>query len=238
MDLPEDWQEALSDETREPNWDDLQEQVRKDRRQHTVYPSEDLVLNALRLTPFADTRVVILGQDPYHQPQQAHGLAFSVPDGVTTPPSLRKIQQELRTDLGVAGPMQGSLESWARQGVLLLNTTLTVRESEPGAHSQLGWDRFTDSVISVVSDKQTPVVFMLWGGQARAKKRLIDVARHCILEAAHPAARANARDPFLGSRPFSKANAFLERTGTRPIDWASISRPVATPGASAPQTAP
>lgn len=225
MQVPGDWSEELADEFGKSYWRDLQDYLEKERQSHAVYPPEDQVFTAFRLTSFAETKVVILGQDPYHQPGQAQGLAFSVPAGVRIPPSLRKIHQELCSDLGSERPIHGNLGSWARQGVLLLNATLTVRDSDPNQHHGQGWERLTDRVISVINDKPTPVVFMLWGGSARAKKELIDTGRHCVIEAAHPAARANARDPFLGSRPFSRANRFLEDTGQVPINWTSVSRP-------------
>lgn len=224
MQVPGDWSEELADEFGKSYWRDLRDYLEKERQSHAVYPPEDQVFTAFRLTSFADTKVVILGQDPYHQAGQAQGLAFSVPAGVRIPPSLLKIQQELCSDMGTERPTHGNLGSWARQGVLLLNATLTVRDSDPNQHHGQGWERFTDKVISVINAKPTPVVFMLWGGSARVKKELIDT-RHCVIEAAHPAARANARDPFLGSRPFSRANRFLEDTGQVPINWSSVCRP-------------
>ncbi|MGD8201356.1 uracil-DNA glycosylase [Ornithinimicrobium sp. W1679] len=230
MQVPGDWSAVLGEEFSKADWRELQDYLQKERQDHTVYPPEDQVFKAFRLTAFADTKVVILGQDPYHQAGQAQGLAFSVPEGVRIPPSLRKIHQELCSDLDAERPTHGNLESWARQGVLLLNATLTVRDSDPNQHHGQGWERFTDRVISVVNDKPTPVVFMLWGGSARAKKELIDTGRHCVIEAAHPAARANARDPFLGSRPFSRANRFLEDTGQVPINWTSACRPTDAAG--------
>ncbi|WP_289020136.1 uracil-DNA glycosylase [uncultured Ornithinimicrobium sp.] len=230
MQVPGDWSTVLGEEFGKSYWRDLLNNVQRERQSYAVYPPEDQVFTAFRLTSYADTKVVILGQDPYHQAGQAHGLAFSVPAGVRIPPSLCKIQQEMCSDIGIERPIHGNLDSWARQGVLLLNATLTVRDSDPNQHHGRGWERFTDRVISMVNEKPTPVVFMLWGGSARAKKALIDTGRHRVIEAAHPAARANARDPFLGSRPFSRANRFLEDTGQVPIDWTSVCRPTDVAG--------
>jgi uracil-DNA glycosylase len=169
------------------------------------------------LTPYADVKVLILGQDPYHGPGQAHGLCFSVRRGVQTPPSLGNIYKELHADLGCPIPRHGNLESWARQGVLLLNAVLTVRAHEAASHQGKGWERFTDAVISAVSDKQERVVFILWGAYARKKAALIDRTRHVIIESAHPSPLSASK--FLGSRPFSQANAALIEVGHEPIDW-------------------
>jgi len=222
LSLPDDWHELLGGECYKPYWETLQIFLRDERRQHTVYPPEEQVFSAFRFTRYADTRVVILGQDPYHQPGQAHGLCFSVPEGITRPRSLINIHKELQLDLGIGPPEHGNLESWARQGVLLLNTTLTVRRDEPNEHHGRGWETFTDEVIKAVNEKSNRVVFILWGAAARSKKKLIDTTRHRVVEAAHPTSRPNAHDPFLGSRPFSKANRFLEEAGVSPIDWATV----------------
>ncbi|MBP9053007.1 MAG: uracil-DNA glycosylase, partial [Ilumatobacteraceae bacterium] len=173
----------------------------------------------LRLTAYADTRVVILGQDPYHGAGQAHGLCFSVRPGVALPPSLANIYKELHSDLGITVPRHGNLEAWARQGVLLLNTTLTVRAGQAASHQGKGWEIFTDQVLRAVNDKQQRVVFILWGAAARKKKSLIDLSRHVVLESAHPSP-LSAHNGFFGSRPFSRANAALAAAGQRPIDWA------------------
>ena len=187
-----------------------------------VYPPSGLRLRALALTPPEAVRVVILGQDPYHGPGQAHGLAFSVPHGVRLPPSLRNIYRELEADLGVPPRTDGDLERWARQGVLLLNTSLSVEEGKAGSHSGKGWERVTDACIAAVADSAEPVVFILWGRHAQAKRPLIEQARngarHCILESVHPSP-LSARRGFFGSRPFSRANAFLKASGRGEVEW-------------------
>ena len=183
-----------------------------------MYPPSDQVFAALHLTPFADTRVVILGQDPYHGPGQAHGLCFSVADGVAVPPSLVNIYKELQSDLGIAPPRRGDLSAWARQGVLLLNTTLTVRRGAAASHQGKGWETFTDEVIGAVNRKPHRVVFILWGSHARRKKQLVDTSRHTVIESAHPSP-LSAHNGFFGSRPFSRTNAALEAADLTPIDW-------------------
>jgi len=183
-----------------------------------VYPSHPDVFAALHLTPYADTRVLILGQDPYHGPGQAQGLCFSVPDGISIPPSLANIHRELADDLGVAVPRHGNLEPWARQGVLLLNATLTVRAGQAGSHQGKGWETFTDEVIAAVNAKPEHVVFVLWGSYARKKRSLIDATRHTIIESPHPSP-LSAHNGFFGSHPFSRANAALVAHGQQPIDW-------------------
>jgi uracil-DNA glycosylase len=213
-----DWNPLLRGEFDEPYWRELQEFVRDERSRGTVYPPADRVFAALRLTPYADVRVVILGQDPYHGPGQAHGLCFSVPHGVPTPPSLVNIFKELRNDLGTTPPAHGCLEAWARQGVLLLNATLTVRAGAAGSHQGKGWETFTDAVLRVVNDKPSPVVFVLWGAFARRKKSLIDTSRHHVVESAHPSP-LSAHNGFFGSRPFSQVNSFLAAAGTTPVNW-------------------
>ena len=216
--MPTDWNPLLHDEFARDYWASLQSFVADERRLHDVYPPHDEVFNALHLTPYADTRVVILGQDPYHGAGQAHGLCFSVRRGVSIPPSLRNIHKELRDDIGCAVPRHGNLEHWARQGVLLLNTTLTVRSGEAASHQGRGWETFTDRVIGVVNDKPERVVFLLWGAPSRRKKSLIDTTRHVVIESAHPSP-LSAHNGFLGSRPFSRANAALREAGREPIDW-------------------
>lgn len=213
-----DWNPLLRDEFDKPYWTDLQTFVACERETHTVYPPHDEVFTAIRLTSYRDTKVVILGQDPYHGPQQAHGLAFSVRHGVRVPPSLRNIHKELHSDLELPIPDHGNLESWAQRGVLLLNTSLTVRAGQAGSHSAKGWETFTDRVIDVVNDKHDPVVFVLWGNHARRKKELIDLARHRVLESTHPSP-FSANNGFFGSRPFSRVNELLISLGRTPIDW-------------------
>ena len=214
-----DWNPLLRGEFDKPYWRELQAFVRSERSRGPVYPPAEQVFSALRLTPYADTRVLILGQDPYHGPQQAHGLCFSVTEGVAIPPSLTNIHTELESDLGCPPPDHGNLEHWARQGVLLLNAVLTVRAHTAGSHAGKGWETFTDEVIRVVSAKADRVVFILWGAYARKKRSLIDTARHVIIESAHPSP-LSARNGFFGSRPFSRTNAALVEAGRAPIDWA------------------
>ncbi|MDP5071694.1 MAG: uracil-DNA glycosylase [Congregibacter sp.] len=192
----------------------------KERRQSgaAIYPPADEVFSAFEMTPPARVRAVILGQDPYHNPGQAHGLAFSVRPGVIVPPSLRNIFKELQADLGLRVPSHGCLESWARVGVLLLNAVLTVEENRPGSHQGLGWERFTDRVIAQLSGGERSLVFMLWGAQAQKKGRGIDMRKHCVLKAAHPSPLSAYRG-FLGCGHFSQANTFLAERGLPTIDW-------------------
>ena len=213
-----DWNPLLRDQFAKPYWAELQDFVAQERAQTVVYPPADDVFAALHLTPYANTKVVILGQDPYHGRGQAHGLCFSVREDVRTPPSLVNIHKELCDDLGVPIPDHGNLEAWARQGVLLLNTTLTVRGGAAGSHRGHGWETFTNRVIEVVNEKPERVVFILWGNDARRKKQLIDQTRHVVIESAHPSPMA-AHNGFFGSRPFSRANSALEAAGRAPVDW-------------------
>lgn len=208
----------LRGEFAKPYWRTLQQFVADERARHTVYPPADDVFAALHLTPYEDTRVVILGQDPYHGPRQAHGLCFSVRPGVDVPPSLANVFKELQADLGIAPPGHGHLAAWARQGVLLLNTTLTVRAGQAASHQGKGWELFTDEVLRAVDAKPHRVVFLLWGAAARRKKSFIDLDRHVVLESAHPSP-LSAHNGFFGSRPFSRTNAALEQAGLTPIDW-------------------
>ncbi len=213
-----DWNPILHEQLDQPYWGELQSFVAGERQAGPVYPAADKVFAALHLTPYSQVKVLILGQDPYHGPGQAHGLCFSVPPGVTPPPSLRNIFAELRADVGCEPPDHGSLESWAAQGVLLLNATLTVRAHQAASHQGKGWERFTDAVIEAVAAKEDRVVFILWGAYARKKKRLIDLDRHTVIESAHPSP-LSAHNGFLGSRPFSRANAALAAAGRQPVDW-------------------
>jgi uracil-DNA glycosylase len=213
-----DWNPILRAELDKPYWHELQQFVARERASHPVFPGRDQVFAALHLTPYAETKVLILGQDPYHGPGQAHGLCFSVQPGVAMPPSLVNIFAELQDDLGCPPPDHGCLDHWARQGVLLLNTTLTVRAHQAGSHQGKGWERFTDAVIAAVNDKPERVVFILWGAYARKKKPFIDRSRHVVIESAHPSP-LSARNGFFGSRPFSRANAALAEAGRTPIDW-------------------
>lgn len=183
-----------------------------------IYPPGPLIFNAFNKTPFSNIEVVLLGQDPYHNKGQAHGLSFSVPDGVPKPPSLVNIFKELESDLGIATPKNGNLEKWALQGVLLLNASLTVRQNEPGSHSKIGWLQFTDSVISKISDNKKGIVFLLWGKFAQEKQSLIDETRHYVLKAAHPSP-FSADKGFFGCRHFSKTNDLLALQHKKPIDW-------------------
>jgi uracil-DNA glycosylase len=213
-----DWNPVLGAELTKPYWNELQAFVTDERRRATVYPPPEDVFAALHLTPFASVKVLVLGQDPYHGPRQAHGLCFSVRHGVAPPPSLVNIHKELQDDLGCPPPDHGNLEHWARQGVLLLNATLTVRAGAAGSHQGKGWEVFTDEVIRAVSAKPETVVFVLWGASARRKRALVDTAHHVVIESAHPSP-LSAHNGFFGSRPFSRANAALVSAGREPVDW-------------------
>ena len=213
-----DWNPVLRAEFAQPYWAELQAFVDVERQAGPVFPPAAEVFAALHLTSFADVKVVILGQDPYHGVGQAHGLCFSVRPGTGLPPSLRNIFRELHDDLGVDVPRSGDLTAWARQGVLLLNTTLTVRAGQAASHQGQGWEHFTDQVIRAVDAKPEPVVFILWGAAARRKTALIDTTRHVVIESAHPSP-LSARNGFFGSRPFSRANEALVAAGRDPVDW-------------------
>ena len=216
--IEQSWKNALASEFDKPYFASLVRFLHAEREAgRKVFPPGSQIFRAFELTPVQDVKVVILGQDPYHGPGQAHGLSFSVPDGVPAPPSLKNIFKEIETDLGVTMSGYPNLENWARQGVLLLNAVLTVRCAEAASHSKIGWQEFTDAVIRYISDNCEGVVFMLWGNFARTKSELIDHSRHCVLEAAHPSPLA--RGAFFGCRHFSKANAYLTNIGRTPIDW-------------------
>ncbi len=213
-----DWQELLADELAADYYVKLREFLITEYKTRKIYPDKHDIFNALHHTAYMDVKVVILGQDPYHGPGQAHGLSFSVKPGVPAPPSLMNIYKELETDLGCFIPNNGYLLKWADQGVLLLNTVLTVRAGEPNSHKPYGWTRFTDHIIRLLAQREAPMVFILWGKNAQDKKSLIAGHGHLILESVHPSPLSAYRG-FLGSKPFSKANAFLENKGMAPIDW-------------------
>ena len=216
--IEQSWKEALREEFEKDYFKSLVEFLHREKAEgKTIYPPGSQIFRAFELTPLDKVKVVILGQDPYHGAGQAMGLSFSVPDSVPAPPSLKHIFKEAEQDLGIRMSGRPNLESWARQGVLLLNAILTVRAGEAASHSRIGWEQFTDAVIRTVSERCDSVVFMLWGNYARSKAPLIDSKRHLVLEAAHPSPLA--RGAFFGSRPFSKANAWLESRGEKAIDW-------------------
>lgn len=220
--IPAGWRSVLAGETSKPYYRALQKFLAKERKRHAVFPPEKEVFSALALAPFERVTLVLLGQDPYHGEGQAHGLCFSVKPGVTPPRSLVNIFKELKNDVGVPTPNHGHLAVWARQGILMLNTVLTVRAGQPGSHRGKGWETFTDAIIRVINARGDPVVFALWGRdaikKAREKAGLIDRQRHGIVIAPHPSP-ASARVGFLGSRPFSRINAALRRSGKPEIDW-------------------
>lgn len=215
--LPDGWLKALSAEFEKPYWDELQTFVAGERKKHQVFPPEDEVFSAFELTPYENVRVVILGQDPYHDDGQAHGLCFSVKPGITPPPSLGNMYKELKADLGCKVPNNGYLVPWAKQGVLMINAVLTVQAHTPNSHKDRGWETFTDAVIRAVSDRADPAVFVLWGKYAQKKKKLIDAKKHVVIEGAHPSPLSVKL--FLGSKPFSKVNDALAGLGKAPIDW-------------------
>lgn len=212
------WAAVLQDEIRSERHTELQLFISRERSEHAVYPPAEAVYAAFELTSFDSTKVVVLGQDPYHSPGQAHGLSFSVRGNTPIPPSLRNIFQELSTDVSIQRERNGDLTGWAHQGVLLLNTTLTVRDGEAGSHNGRGWEHITDAVIRALNDKPTRVVFVLWGAHARKKKTLITQTHHVVIESAHPSP-LSAHRGFLGSKPFSQINSALQEADLSPIDW-------------------
>ena len=221
INLGNDWDIHLAEEFKKDYYLALREFLKAEYASKRIYPPMNDIYNALRYTSLKSTKVVILGQDPYHGYGQAHGLCFSVKEGTPPPPSLKNIFKELHAELGINEPPTGELVGWATQGVLLLNTTLTVREGSPQSHKGKGWEILTDRIISVINEKEEPVVFMLWGGNARAKKALIKNPRHLVLECAHPSP-LSAYNGFFGCGHFVKANEFLAKCGRAPIDWARI----------------
>lgn len=213
-----EWDNVLQEEFEKPYFKQLWKFVMKEYEEHTVYPRKEDIFSALKLTAYHETKAVIIGQDPYHGAGQAHGLSFSVKPGIKQPPSLKNIFKELKDDLGYDVPNHGYLEKWAKQGVLMLNTVLTVREKKPNSHKNKGWELFTDQVIKSLSKREQPVVFILWGKHAQAKKKWIDLSRHYVIESAHPSP-FSSRKGFFGSRPFSKTNDILQSINEKMIDW-------------------
>jgi uracil-DNA glycosylase len=218
IDLPADWRSVLGDELEKPYFQKLQQFIDQERQTSTVFPPEDEVFSALKITPFDKVNVLLLGQDPYHDHNQAHGLCFSVRPGVKPPPSLMNMFAELRTDVEFRIPDNGYLVHWAEQGILMLNAVLTVRAHSPNSHKNHGWESFTDAIIRRVNAKNSPVVFVLWGGYAQKKLALIDTTRHTVVQSAHPSP-LSARNGFFGSKPFSAINRALHEAGKPEIDW-------------------
>jgi uracil-DNA glycosylase len=216
--IEKEWLEVLRSEFDKPYFADLKAFLSEEKKHYRVYPPGNRIFAAFDYTPFSKVKVVILGQDPYHGDGQAHGLCFSVPDGVTLPPSLVNIYKELSTDLGIPVPRSGNLENWAKQGVLLLNATLTVRANQAGSHQRRGWENFTDEIIRQLSARHNGLVFILWGSYAQAKETLIDTSKHFILKAVHPSPLSVYRG-FFGCRHFSKTNELLSQAGKKPVDW-------------------
>ncbi len=213
------WKEILKDEFHKSYFQQIVLHLKTERATGaTIYPTGSQIFNAFDKTPFDKIKVVILGQDPYHNPQQAMGLSFSVPDGIATPPSLQNIYKELKTDIGLEIPKTGNLIKWAEQGILLLNAVLTVRANEPASHSKIGWMNFTDAVIKKISEEKTGVIFLLWGKFAQDKQVLVDATKHFVLKAAHPSP-LSAHNGFFGCKHFSKTNELLTKQGLEPIDW-------------------
>ena len=216
--IEKSWKEVLQTEFDKPYFENLVGFVKQEYASHTIFPPAGQIFNAFNTCPFNHVKVVILGQDPYHGPRQAHGLCFSVNDGIQFPPSLQNIFKEINSDLGIPMPKSGNLTRWAEQGVLLLNATLTVRASQAGSHQGRGWEEFTDAVIKIISEKAENVVFILWGSYAIKKKSLIDASKHCILTAPHPSPLSSYRG-FFGCKHFSQTNTYLASKGKTPIEW-------------------
>lgn len=218
VNIGNEWDQLLKDEFEKTYYLQIRETLKNEYNYQIIYPNAYNIFNALKYTAYNDVKVVVLGQDPYHGQGQAHGLAFSVPDGVMLPPSLVNIFKEIKADIGCEMPKSGCLTKWAQQGVLLLNASLTVRAGQANSHQKIGWSIFTDRIIALLNEREKPIVFLLWGGNARKKKELITNKQHKILEAVHPSP-LSAFNGFFGCKHFSKANAFLEQTGQTPIDW-------------------
>lgn len=216
--LTNDWMSLLKEEFQKPYYLKLQAFLEQEYASHTVYPDQQDIFNALRITSYASSKVVILGQDPYHGEGQAHGLSFSVKPGIKIPPSLKNIYKELQHDAGCSLPHHGYLISWAKQGVLLLNTVLTVREGQPNSHKGVGWENVTDEVIRKLNERTQPLVFICWGKHAQEKRGLITASHHLVIESPHPSPLSAARG-FFGSKPFTRTNQFLVSKGMTPIDW-------------------
>jgi len=216
--ITNDWETPLKPEFAKPYYRKLYDTIDEEYKTRTIYPPAEDIFNAFMYTPLSKVKVVILGQDPYHEPGQAHGLSFSVKHGVSIPPSLVNIYKELQDDLGCYIPNNGYLKKWADQGVLLLNTVLTVRAHEANSHKGLGWEEFTDAAIRVLNQVDHPIVFILWGRPAQMKQSMLDNPNHLIIKSPHPSPLSAYRG-FFGSRPFSRANAFLEEHGVEPVDW-------------------
>lgn len=213
-----DWDEKLSIVWNSPGFHKFWHIIEHEYQTKTIYPTQNNIFNALKLTPYSNTKVVIVGQDPYHGENQAHGLSFSVQKGVILPPSLKNIYKEIYDDLGIEEPNCGDLTKWAKEGVLLLNSSLTVIKDMPNSHKDIGWSNLTDYIIKVLNQKEEPVVFILWGNFAKSKKQFITNKKHLILESTHPSP-FSASSGFFGSHPFSKTNAFLDAHGLEPINW-------------------
>lgn len=218
VNIGNEWDKLLYDDFRSDNYMQLREFLKKEYFTKTIYPDMHDIFNALKYTSYSDVKVLIVGQDPYHEPEQAHGLCFSVRDGVRFPPSLVNIFKELKDDLDIPEPQTGTLNCWAQQGVLLLNNVLTVRRGIANSHKNMGWEHITDKVAMLLNEREKPLVFMLWGANARAKTSYITNKHHLVLQCAHPSP-LSAHRGFFGCKHFSKANAFLEKNGIEPIDW-------------------
>ena len=216
--ISNDWLKPLGEEFKKPYYKILYDKVRSEYKTHVVFPPADEIFNAFALTPLSEVKVLILGQDPYHEPGQAHGLSFSVKPGIEIPPSLENIYKELHDDLGCYIPDNGYLEKWAKQGVLLLNTVLTVRNHQANSHRGIGWEMFTDAAIGALNAQDRPIVYMLWGRPAQSKTAMLDNPRHLVLTAPHPSPLSAYRG-FFGCRHFSRANEYLKKNGLEPIDW-------------------